>query len=401
MHRTAALIALLSVAGAARAENYLVLPFFNQSGNSSLNWIGDSIAESIREALASEGLMTLDRQARTEAYQRLSVRPYTVLTKATVLKIGQLLDAEQVIYGEFSLKPPGPEVKGKTRGSLQITAYTIDLRHVKGGPGFGELGALEDLATVQQHLAWQTLKTVEPERAPTEADFTKRHPAVRVDAIETYVRGLLASNSEEQHRLFTQAVRLDPQMTQACFELGKLHLHRGEYRSASEWLQKVTPSDVHYREAVFLLGLSRFHMGDYSGAEHAFQTVAEVVPLSEVLNNLGAAESRRNETLAAENFRRALEGDDKDPVYHFNLGYWLWKHGDYDHAKTSFQAVLERNPQDAEARALVDRCDRRAGPRVGDTKMENLERLKANYEENAWWQLKAALGPQQKEERPR
>ena len=37
--------------------------------------------------------MTLERDDRVEAYRRLSIRPYSALTKASVLKIGEELDA--------------------------------------------------------------------------------------------------------------------------------------------------------------------------------------------------------------------------------------------------------------------------------------------------------------------
>ena len=46
---------------AARADTYLVLPFFNTSKSANLNWIGESLAETLRESLSSEGLITLDR----------------------------------------------------------------------------------------------------------------------------------------------------------------------------------------------------------------------------------------------------------------------------------------------------------------------------------------------------
>ncbi len=395
MHRAVALAIFFAVAGSAWADNYLVLPFFNQSKDKTLDWIGDSLAEAVREALASEGLIAFERQDRNEAYQRLAIRPYTVLTKASVLKLGQSLDAEQIVYGQFELTPV-KDAKEKTRGSLQVTAYLLDLKRSKQGPEFGEVGALEDLAALQRHLAWQTLQFVDPKASPSEADFVRRHPAVRVDAIENYMRGLLVSNPDEKHRFFTQAVRLDPRLTQACFQLGKLHLQRSEYKSAADWFQKVTADDVHYREASFLLGLSRYHTGDFAGSEKAFQSVADVVPLNEVFNNLGAAQSRRNLPEGRANFQKALEGDESDPAYHFNVGYSLWKQGNLEPAAVRFRAVLERNPDDAEAKSLLARCEKKSGPRVGDTKTEGLERLKANYEESAWWQLKAALQPQKK-----
>jgi tetratricopeptide (TPR) repeat protein len=211
-------------------------------------------------------LTALDRDDRVEAYHRFSLRPYVLLTKASVLKIGEELDAEQVLFGEFDLQPV-PDSAVKSRGSLLITARLLDLKHYKNGPEFREVGALEDLAALQEHLAWQVLHFVKSDAAPTEAEFRKRHPAVRVDAIESYIRGLLATTSDEKHRLYTQAVRLDSRYSQPCFHLGRLFWRKKEYKSAAEWFQKVAPGDAHYNEASFFLGLSRYYAGDYAEAQ--------------------------------------------------------------------------------------------------------------------------------------
>ena len=396
MRRIAALCVCLCWSGIAKADNFLVLPFFNLSKDVSLNWIGDSIAEAVRESLASEGLVALDRAERNEAYQRLSIRPYALLTKATVLRIGEALDAEQVIYGQFDLAPPDaspPSGAVKTRGALRITTYILDRKHSKQGPEFGAVGALEDLATLQRHVAWKALQFVVPKSAPSEAEFVRRHPAVRVDAVENYIRGLLAVKPEDKHRLFTQAVRLESRYSQPCFELGRFYLRKNEYKLAAEWFQKVSADDVHYREATFMLGLCRYNAGDFGAAQTAFQTVAAIVPLNEVYNNLGAAQSRRNLPEALDSFRKAVEGDEADPAYHFNIGYALWKQGKFAPAATSFRAVLERKPDDADAKLLLARSEGQNGLRPGETRLEGLERLKTNYEESAWVQLKAALQP--------
>jgi tetratricopeptide (TPR) repeat protein len=377
----------------ATADNYLVLPFFNLSKNTNLNWIGESFAESVRETLSSEGLTALDRDDRVEAYHRFSLRPYVLLTKASVLKIGEELDAEQLLFGEFDLKPV-PDSAVKSRGSLLITARLLDLKHYKNGPEFREVGALEDLAALQEHLTWQVLHFVKSAAAPTEAEFRKRHPAVRVDAIESYIRGLLATTSDEKHRLYTQAVRLDSRYSQPCFYLGRLFWRKREYKSAAEWFQKVAPGDAHYNEASFFLGLSRYYAGDYAEAQAAFQLVAKVAPLNEVYNNLGAAESRRNVPEALENFQKALEGDESNLAYQFNVGYALWRRGDYQAAAQSFRTVLDRDPNDAQASLLLARCEKQSGPRPGDPRTEGLERLKTNYEESAYRQLKAVLQPE-------
>ena len=223
---------------AARADTLAVLPFFNLSKDPNLAWIGESLAQALEEGLASEGLITLERDDRVEVYHRLSVRPYTLLTKASVVKIGEALDAEQVVFGQFDLKPP-PDSASKSRGSLQITARLLDLKHIKQGPEFRTVGAVEDLAALEEHLAWQVLQYVKPRGAPSEADFQRRHPAVRLDAIENFVRGLMASNNDEKYRFYTQAARLDPLYSQPCFHLGRLLWRRKEYKSAADWFQKV------------------------------------------------------------------------------------------------------------------------------------------------------------------
>jgi Flp pilus assembly protein TadD len=119
--------------------------------------------------------------------------------------------------------------------------------------------------------------------------------------------------------------------------------------------------------------------------------VAAAVPLNEVLNDLGAAQLRLRSPSAVDNFRRALEGDSTDPDYHFNLGYALWQRSDFGKAAETFRALLDRNPDDAEAVLFLGRCLKKDGPRAGDPRSEGRERLKLNFEETAYRQLKAEL----------
>jgi tetratricopeptide (TPR) repeat protein len=372
----------------ARADTVLVLPFFNLSNSPNLDWIGESFAETIRESLSAQGVLALSREDRQEAFRRLSIRPYALLTRASVIKLGESLDAGRVIFGQYSVTPGSPPSKG----SLRITSRILDLKRIKQGPELTELGALEDLAAIQTHLAWQAVQAISPKTAPSEEDFRSARPQVRVDAIESYIRGLLASAPERKHYFFTQSARLDARFSQPRFQLGRLQTQKKEYRAALSWLEHVDRADSHYFEAQFLLGICRYYTGDYTGAEAAFHLVSETVPLNEVFNNLGVAQSRKNEPRALENLGKAVQGDSADPDYHFNLGYALWKRGEFESAATSFRAALDRKPGDTDATLLLGRCLSKSGPRAGDPKNDGLERLKLNYEETAYRQLQAELG---------
>jgi tetratricopeptide (TPR) repeat protein len=376
---------------AAHAETVLVLPFFNHSKSANLDWIGESIAETLHDALVSEGLLALDREDRLEAYRRLNMRPGAELTHASIIKIGQSLDATRVVYGEFELLP-AEGGKEPSKGTLRINARIVNLKDTRQGPPFGELGALEDLASIEGRLSWQALAQLIPKSVPQEQDYVKRQPLVRLDAVESYIRGLLATVPEQRYKLFTQAARLDEHYSQPCFQLGKIAWEQKDYKNAATWLARVAKTDPHYLEAQFFLGLSQYQQGLYPAAEQDFQTVAASVPLNEVFNNLGAAQSRRGDAAGAiASFRKALEGDSGDPDYHFNLAYELWRAGEFDQAVESFRAALARNSADNEATSMLGLALSRQGPRPNDPKSEGRERLKRNYDEAAYRQLQAEL----------
>jgi len=376
------------------AETAAVLPFLNKTANSpNLDWIGESVAETVREAFGITGIMTLERNEVQEAYRRLGLRQELPLTEASIMKIGETLDAEQVVYGSFQFTPAasGPV----TTGSLRVSARVLDWRHMRASPEFTETGALEDLATIEAHLAWRALAQIAPAMAPAEAEFRSLRMPIRLDAEENYIRGLLAHSTEQKEKYFSQAAHLEPHFAHAYYQLGLIHYQRKEYKLAVASLEKVGLADIHAHEASFLLGLARFHSGDFKGAQQTFQMIAAAVPLSEVFNNLGAAESRANLTQASvDDFRRALQGDANDLSYRFNLGYALWKKGDYIAAAESFRALLDLDPNDPAAALLLARCLKKQGPRANpDPRLDNLERLKTNFEERAYMQLKSLLAP--------
>jgi tetratricopeptide (TPR) repeat protein len=379
------------------ADTAVVLPLFNYTKSANLDWIGESVSERVRESLASEGLLLTSREDRMEVYRRLSIRPNAILTRATIFKIGQSLDASQVIFGQFELTPQATPAAAKTaadpnpalHGTLRITGFVIDLKHMRLGPTFTTDGPLTDLSVLQRRLAWLVLHYLSPKSSITEAEFMRTRPPVRVDAMESYIRGLLAPTDDLKIKLFTQATKVDDHYSEPAFQLGRLYYRKKQYRDASLWFSKVASTDSHYMEAMFFLGLCRFYQGDYESAIKQFQTVAGSIPLNEVYNNLGAAQARLDKPEAVESFRKALDGGEADPDYWFNLGLALWKQRQFAAAKEKFTAVLERNPDDKEASEMLGRTARMEAATANTPSPK--ERVKGTFEAAMFLQLKAEL----------
>src|SRR5579859_3243801 len=101
-----AVFLLILVTARVFADTAAVLPFANRTAaanpvQASLDWIGESIAETVRDAIGSRGGVTLSRVEIDDAYRQLNLRMLSLLTEASMLKIGEALDAEQVVYGSF------------------------------------------------------------------------------------------------------------------------------------------------------------------------------------------------------------------------------------------------------------------------------------------------------------
>jgi tetratricopeptide (TPR) repeat protein len=366
------------------ASTIAVLPFANASAPSVPNagnfaWIGESIAETVREALGGRGVAIVPREDVMDAYGELRLRPLAELTRGSAIKLGQELQADQVLYGTFRFEPRKPSDAAETMGHLTVRARLSSARELTQSPWIEDIGPLEELGTVEAHLAWRVLALVAPQLAPAEAEFQSLRPPARLDAQENYIRGLLAEAPDQKEKFFIQAAALDSRFWRPAFQLGKIHLARKQYREAADWLARVDPSDMHYGDAQFSLGVAKFHSADYAAAQQAFEIASQRAPSAEAFNNLGAAESRRGAAHAVESFSRALEAKPTDPDYHFNLGYALWKGGQFEAAADRFRAALDRDPADQMATLLLGRCLKKEGLRKGapgDARLAALERLK-------------------------
>jgi tetratricopeptide (TPR) repeat protein/TolB-like protein len=360
--------------GQARpTETIIVMPFENASGAPGLQWISEAFPAFLSQRIASDNIFPLTREDRLRAYDRAGIPAEVQPTRASVYRLVEEMDVDYVVLGRYRFD-----------GRLfTVTAQLLDMQHRKLSAEVSESGALVNLIDVQTALAWDLLHSLRPGMAVDRQTFTSITPAIRLDAFENYIRGIIAGSNAEKISHFREAVRLNPTYNEAWLHLGKAYFDDRQYDPAIAALSHVSSTDAGAGEANFYLGVAAYNVGDFSRAKSAFNFVALRLPLPQVYNNLGVVDSRLgNPREAAENLQKAVLDDSNDADYRFNLALVLAQTGERAEAERQLTECLSLSPTDTEARAFLDSLP--DSSRSGETPQE---RIKTNYDENSFRQL--------------
>lgn len=383
--------AQVSSEAGAQSKTLLVLPFENASKAPGLEWIGEGFAEVLSDRMASPLLYSIARQDRVYAFERSSIPTTVRPSRASLFRIGEQMDADYMVLGSYNFD-------GQT---FTATAQLLDVKRLHLSQEITESGPLVQLFSIQDALAWDLLRLVDPRFNTQREQFLASSPSIRLDAFENYIRGVVATNRQEKIKKFREALRLNPQYTMAKMQLGKTYFGAREYQNAAATFASVPKTDDEAREANFYAGLSYYYLPDYEKAATAFSYLAERFPLTEVYNNLGVVEARRGRKDALDFFQKASDADPSDADYRFNLALALYRSGDSTGAVRELRQCVKVRPDDAEAKSLLDQISATATaaglptPAAGVIAQATqptrarlpYERIKRNYDESGFRQL--------------
>lgn len=355
----------------------LVLPFRNESKAPGLEWIGEAFSEVLSQRIESPSLFAISRDDRLYAFDRVGIPGTAQVSRATLLRIAEQMDVDYVVLGSYNYD--GSNFTAKTQ--------LLDMRRLHLSPAVTESGSLLQLIDIQAATSWDLLHEMQPALAATRQDFVAETKDIRLDSLENYVRGVIATNNTEKVRRFKEAVRLNPNYAVAMLQLGKTYFDQRDYASAMTWFSKIPAADKHASEANFFLGLSAYYSGNMDRAADAFRLVATRLPLTEVYNNVGVVEARRGKNTSVEYLERAVEADPTDEDYQFNLGISLARAGDKAAAIRHLKEAVDLRPSDGEAKTYLDAISSAstAPPKAP------MERIKRNYDEASFRQLAFAI----------
>jgi tetratricopeptide (TPR) repeat protein len=343
----------------------------------NLDWIREAVPDILNSRFTSAGFFPLTREDRLYALDHLGLPETFQPSRATALKIAEILDANYILIGSYSVNA----------GTLTLKSRIVDVAKLRLSDEITQTGPIDHLIPLLNSLAWQLTRKLDPSFSVAEETFRAASTSLRLDAFEQYIRGETESDPADRLQHLKKATDLSPNFTEAWLVTAKLEFASQQYEQAAISFSKVTKTDPSALEAGFYRGLSLMYSGNYPRAEEAFAAVARVLPLPEVVNNQAVALSRRSKDAAGAIplFRQATAADPTDADYHFNLAVSLHRHGDQAESLTELAEAIQLHPSDSEAKSAQEAW------KSNSAASDPLERIKRNYNGAAFRQAALML----------
>jgi len=355
----------------------LVVPFDNTQRETRLTWLGEASAMLLADELNARGLSAITRDERVQAFDQLHLPIAASLSRATVIKVGQLLGASEVIAGSFRLE--GDE--------LIVDAHNIRIEVGRLESAITERAPLKDLFGIYDRLARRL-----------SGGARRSGPAVSPPppgAFEKYIKGLLAESAATQATFLESAITESAGFDQARLALWDVRTEQGDHSAALAAVKPVPATSPFASRAQLRTGLSLLELKDYSGAAGTFtklidpQILKTTTPpparLAPVLNDLAIVQLRRGASADAGSaiyyLTRATDADPEQVDYQFNLGYAYLLDRNYKAALYWLREALRRDVTDADAHYLLARALQATGGDVEAARERDLARqLSSRYE---------------------
>lgn len=346
----AVLIAVSPIAAAAqspRQSPVLVLPFTVDAapGTSGLAgapfWMGEAAAIALGDGLAAQGVSTMSRADRVSAFEELQLPPTGSLTRATLIRAGEMIGASAIVVGEVQLTD-----------RMVVRARVIDLSSGRQFPEVRADGAsdafFEILNRVGRGLTIDLPNSAVPPPPPDKLDIA---------AFEDYVKGLVSTSPEIQVRFLESALAHSPTDARSLLAMWQARTAQGDHARALAAATRVPSTSQLARESRFLAAQSLVALKRYDEAYKALDTLYKEAPTASVSNALGVVQLRRGPQApggsAAFFFNRAVDEGRTNPDIAFNLGYAYATIGDASSAIYWLREAVRREPADGAAHRVL------------------------------------------------
>ena len=373
----AAFLVLAQPAATQRPANdrILVVPFENAAHEPRLHWLSEASAVLLGDELRARGLPAISRDDRVRAFEDLHLPVDATLSRATVIKVGRLVGASEVVVGTFA-------VDGDT---LKVEAHAIRVDVGRLEPTVADRAPLTDLFAAFRRIA---SRLAPDSRAPA---YSSAYPPL--NAFENYVKGLVADTPAAQAKFLEGAIKLLPGYDRAELALWSVRSGLADHVSALAAARAVSSSSPLFRRARFLSAISLVQLKRYDEAFTTFKALTDdaagadkSVDLAAAWNNLGVIQIRRGSTPETGTptffLTKAADASPGDSDVLFNLGYAYLLDRNTQGATYWLREAVRRDPSDADAHfALAAALQSSASDVEAGRERELARRLSSRYEE--------------------
>jgi tetratricopeptide (TPR) repeat protein len=370
---------------AVGAGRILVMPFDSADRDPRLLWLGEAAAVLIADDLRSYGFPALSRDERVRAFQNLNLPQDASLSQASVIRVGQIVSATDVIVG--SLRLSGTD--------LSLDARRIRLDSGRIQQQVRERGPLRDLFALHDRAARQLMGGA-ASSIPSAATPSAANPIPPLEAFENYIKGLVAEQPATQIKFLNGALSSFPTYDRPRLALWNAYTEQADHARALAAVQAVPTTSRRSRQARFLAARSLIELKRYDEAFTTLKTLLDEQPTASLYNDLGVVQVRRGTVTpqsgkATYFFTKATEARADESDYFFNLGYAYWLDKDVQASIYWLREAVRRNPADGDAHYVLGAALLAAGSQTEAAREKELARqLSSKYEE--WTKRQAATG---------
>jgi tetratricopeptide (TPR) repeat protein len=345
------LIVTAAHASAQPAARVLVVPFENAQRDPRVHWLSEASAVLLADALNARGTGAITRGERARAFEQLHLPAAASLSRATVIKVGQMVGASEVIMGSYTVSGEGL--------SVAVHRVRIDVGRLQ--PDLSERGPLPELFAIFDRIAQRLSND------GRELPASSRSSLPPLDAFESYIKGLIAESPATQATFLETAIKQHPGYDRAQLALWEVRADQGDHQAALAAASGVASGSRLERRAKFLAAVSLLELSRFQEAFDGFKALLEHAPVLPVetgvkpgaalFNNLGVVQIRRGATvesgLATYYLTKATDADPGDADFLFNLGYAYVLERNHAGAIYWLREALRRNPADADAHFVL------------------------------------------------
>ena len=299
-------------------------------------WIGAAVEEVLPRELQRAGTFALPAADRRRALEALGMTG-TVATRATGVRVAEMLGARYVLFGSWGLGEEG----------LTVTLQPFDVAAAELTAPLVAKGPLEDLGRLVGELALELAG-----RGPAAPGRPAGAPFAALRALG---EGLAARDPESRIQGARRALALHPGYPEAALALARLLHDAARYGEAREVLASFGAEPVFERERRFLDGACLLGLGRHAEADVLYAALAASEPTAPVLANRAMARLRRPDAAggASTLLRQALDRAPFASELPFALGWAHFVEGDAEAAVFWLRDAVRYAAGDARARLAL------------------------------------------------